>query len=202
MTLRAPLVPLTCPCTCWLGASYKNIPRIQGTDNISETPYHQVVTQSHEISSQNLVRLLLLVMPVFGDPVTIEKRGKFSMFARSNKFRQPCLLRGAESLKLSGRPKGIKGNSVPNWTKVAERNGYCGLEATLEFTPNGVHRPTGSSTILRPWDPWALLKVYERESEFDFDVQLQQKKLVQKLFGSFLDQSTSNKILHEVLVFS
>ncbi|KAJ7917348.1 hypothetical protein B0H13DRAFT_1870369 [Mycena leptocephala] len=39
MALRAPVVLLTCPCTCWLVASYKNIPRIQGTDNISETPY-------------------------------------------------------------------------------------------------------------------------------------------------------------------
>jgi hypothetical protein len=65
---------------------------------------------------------------------------------------------------------GINGNSVPNWTKVMERNGYCGLEATLEFTSNGVRRPTGSSTVLRPWNPWALLKVYRREFELDFDV--------------------------------
>ena len=46
----------------------------------------------------------------------------------------------------------------------------CRLEATLEFTSNGVHLPTGSSTVLRPWDPWALLKVYGRESELNFDV--------------------------------
>ncbi|KAJ7930376.1 hypothetical protein B0H13DRAFT_1858785 [Mycena leptocephala] len=167
MALRAPLVPLTCPSTCWLVASYKNIPRIQGTNNISETPYHQVVSQSHEISSQNIVRLLLLVMPVFGDPVTIEKRGKFSKFARSNKFRQPwqrdakrpenmCTTVGgvrtavsptfATSGKIERRPngsarsgnqwelcpdrddgresKGSDGNTVPNWTKVMERNGY------------------------------------------------------------------------------
>ncbi|KAJ7925683.1 hypothetical protein B0H13DRAFT_1862940 [Mycena leptocephala] len=70
------------------------------------------------------------------------------------------------TLSRSGQPKGSNGNSVLNWTKVME----CRLEATLEFISNGVHRLTGSSTILRPWDPWTLLKVYGRESEFDFDL--------------------------------
>jgi hypothetical protein len=46
----------------------------------------------------------------------------------------------------------------------------CGLEATLEFTSNGVRRPTGSNTVLRPCDPWALLNIYGRESELNFDV--------------------------------
>ncbi|KAJ7887937.1 hypothetical protein B0H13DRAFT_1888694 [Mycena leptocephala] len=64
---------------------------------------------------QNLVRLLLLVMPVFGDSATTEKRGKFS---RDRKGEWESM----GTLSRSGRPKGINGNSVPNWTKVMERN--------------------------------------------------------------------------------
>ncbi|KAJ7916002.1 hypothetical protein B0H13DRAFT_1871612 [Mycena leptocephala] len=44
INIQAPLVPLTGPwnCNCWLVASYRNIPRIQDTDNISAAPYNRL----------------------------------------------------------------------------------------------------------------------------------------------------------------
>ncbi|KAJ7892956.1 hypothetical protein B0H13DRAFT_1886551 [Mycena leptocephala] len=132
-----------------------DIPRIQGTDNISETPY--VVSLSH---------------------VTIEKRGKFRCLpgvissgslvlamVQSISVRQmkredqlwvisACFGCRKSQIRSKRRPNGSgnqwelcpdrddrreskrsNGNSVPNWTKVMERNGY-GVRAGSDF---GIH---------------------------------------------------------------
>ncbi|KAJ7880132.1 hypothetical protein B0H13DRAFT_1891929 [Mycena leptocephala] len=117
------------------GCLLQKYTRIQGTDDISETPYiqlisqHQVVSLSHD-KFQNLVRLLLLVMPV----ETVHW-GAAVKSKDPNKIKKPfkmCSLFNTES----------PGDDNSDFDKASAWPGVIDFEKPAVFSVSGRPQPT------------------------------------------------------------